>query len=102
MLWRGVKQGGIPPLRNPKMIPVDKANYLDDDHIVFCIEVNRDARAYPQRILAWHEMFLNRVGGEPVVGVYCTLCGTVILYKTRLGTVNYDMGTSGFYTAPTN
>lgn len=96
VLWGGVKQDGIPPLRSPKMIEAEKANYLSDNHIVFGIAVNGDARAYPQRILAWHEMFVDQVGGEPVVGVYCTLCGTVILYKSRLGTINHEMGTSGF------
>ena len=45
------------------------------------IEVNGDARAYPKRILAWHELFTDTVGGVAVAGVYCTLCGTVILYE---------------------
>ena len=38
--WGGVKQDGIPPLRNPSMIPGNRASYLEDDHIVFGIEVN--------------------------------------------------------------
>ena len=96
VLWGGVQQDGIPPLRNPKMIKVEEANYLYDDHIVFGIAVNGDARAYPQRILAWHEMFVDEVGGESVVGVYCTLCGTVILYKSSLDGTHHEMGTSGF------
>ncbi|MEM7085296.1 MAG: DUF3179 domain-containing protein [Bacteroidota bacterium] len=94
--WGGVIQDGIPPLRNPKMIPVEKAAYLDDDHIVFGISINGDTRAYPKRILAWHEMFTDVVGNIPVAGVYCTLCGTVILYKSEKDGVNYQLGTSGF------
>ncbi len=94
--WGGVLQDGIPPLRNPKMIIPLEANYLKDSAIVFGIEVNGDARAYPKQILAWHEMFVDEVGGVPVAGVYCTLCGTVILYKTEHEGVNHQMGTSGF------
>ncbi len=94
--WGGVKQDGIPPLRNPEMISVDDAKYLDDDNVVFGIEINGDFRAYPKRILAWHEMFTDTVGGIPVAGVYCTLCGTVILYKTEFKGKNYQLGTSGF------
>ncbi|MEM7381643.1 MAG: DUF3179 domain-containing protein, partial [Bacteroidota bacterium] len=94
--WGGVLQDGIPPLRNPKMIAAGKANYLNDDDVVFGIEVNGDARAYPKRILAWHEMFVDTVGGTPVAGVYCTLCGTVILYKTEHQGFNHSLGTSGF------
>jgi len=50
--WGGVVQDGIPPLRNPEMISVQQADYLDDDNVVFGIEINGDARAYPKRILA--------------------------------------------------
>ena len=94
--WGGVRQDGIPPLRNPKMIKASKADYLEDDNVVFGIEVNGDFRAYPKRILAWHEMFVDEVGGVDVAGVYCTLCGTVILYDTTLDGQKYNLGTSGF------
>ncbi len=94
--WGGVLQDGIPPLRNPKMISATEATYLKDSNTVFGIEVNGDARAYPKRILAWHEMFVDTVGDVPVAGVYCTLCGTVILYKTEHKGINHAMGTSGF------
>ncbi len=94
--WGGVLQDGIPPLRNPKMISPLEATYLSDSATVFGIEVNGDARAYPKQILAWHEMFVDQVGGIDVAGVYCTLCGTVILYKTKHEGTNHELGTSGF------
>lgn len=94
--WGGVWQDGIPPLRSPEMIAAAEARYLDDDNIVFGLEVNGDVRAYPKRILAWHELFTDTIGGVPVAGVYCTLCGTVILYETELDGVRYELGTSGF------
>ena len=96
IVWGGVRQDGIPPLRNPAMLAAEDADYLEDDHVVFGISVNGDARAYPKRILGWHEMFVDVVGGVPVAGVYCTLCGTVILYHTEHGGVNHALGTSGF------
>jgi len=96
IVWGGVRQDGIPPLRNPAMLTAEDAGYLEDDHIVFGLSVNGDARAYPKRILAWHEMFVDTVGGVPVAGVYCTLCGTVILYYTQHEGINHRLGTSGF------
>ena len=96
IVWGGVRQDGIPPLRNPAMLAAEDAGYLEDDHIVFGLSVNGDARAYPKRILAWHEMFVDTVGGVPVAGVYCTLCGTVILYYTEHEGINHRLGTSGF------
>lgn len=94
--WGGVKRDGIPPLRNPKMIPAAEADYLEDGNVIFAVSVNGDTRAYPKRILGWHEMFVDVVGGESVCGVYCTLCGTVILYKTTHKGFNFQLGTSGF------
>lgn len=94
--WGGVVQDGIPPLRNPNMISAPEAKYLEDNNIVFGLEVNGDARAYPKRIMAWHEMFVDNVGGIPVAGVYCTLCGSMILYKTEVNGINHEIGTSGF------
>jgi len=94
--WGGVRQDGIPPLRDPEMLSATDADYLADSNIVFGLEVNGDARAYPKRILAWHEMFVDTVGGVGVVGVYCTLCGTMILYETEIDGTQYELGTSGF------
>ncbi len=94
--WGGVRQDGIPPLRQPKMISAVQASYLADDNVVFGIEINGDARAYPKRILAWHEMFVDEIGGIEFAGVYCTLCGAVILYKTYHNGVQHHLGTSGF------
>lgn len=94
--WGGVPQDGIPPLRYPEMISANAASYLEDDNIVFGLELNGDVRAYPKRILAWHEMFTDTIGGVDIAGVYCTLCGTVIPYKTNVNGVDYKLGTSGF------
>ena len=96
MRWGGVKQDGIPPLRQPNMVSAAEADYLQNDNVVFGIAINGDARAYPKRILAWHEMFIDNIGGIDFAGVYCTLCGAVILYKTRHEGIEHKLGTSGF------
>ena len=68
--WGGVVRDGIPPLKTPKMISAKEATYLDDSNVVFGISLNGDARCYPKRILAWHEMFKDTIGGESVCGAY--------------------------------
>ncbi len=96
ILWGGVKQDGIPPLHNPKMITQQQADYLADSDIVFGLGINGEYRAYPQRILAWHEFFTDQIDDLTVAGVYCTLCGTVIIYESTFDSVKYELGTSGF------
>ena len=94
--WGGVRRDGIPPLDHPKMISAAEAGYLEDDNVVFGVALDGDARAYPKRILAWHEMFKDSIAGEHYTGVYCTLCGTMILYRSAFEGVHHELGTSGF------
>ncbi|MEM9443358.1 MAG: DUF3179 domain-containing protein, partial [Pseudomonadota bacterium] len=82
IVWGGVVKDGIPALTNPRHITPEEADYITQDELVFGVEINGDARAYPLRILDWHEMFNDVVGGQPVSLAYCTLCGSGILYKT--------------------
>ncbi len=93
--WGGVTVNGIPPLRRPRVVTPADAKYLRDSHVVFGIVINGEARAYPKRILAWHEMAIDRIGGIDLTIVYCTLCGTVIPYESTIGDRGFRFGTSG-------
>ncbi len=96
--WGGVRKDGIPALTNPKFIPASEADYLNDDDLVFGVAINGDARAYPYRIMDWHEMANDVVGGIPVSLAYCTLCGSGILFDTRVEgrPEPFVFGSSGF------
>ncbi len=94
--WGGVRRDGIPPLRRPKMVAARDASYLQDDNVVFGVDIGGDVRAYPKRILAWHEMVTDQIAGRELNGVYCTLCGSMILYDVTINGVHHELGTSGF------
>ena len=98
IVWGGVRKDGIPALVNPTHIGAAQAHYLEDDELVFGVEINGDERAYPLRILDWHEMFNDVVGGVPVALAYCTLCGSGILYETHVAgrSQPFVLGSSGF------
>ncbi len=85
IVWGGVgAMTGIPSLDNPHMVKAAAADYLAEDDLVFGVEIAGDARAYPLRIMGWHEMFNDTIGGVSVALAYCTLCGSGILYETLL------------------
>lgn len=96
--WGGVKRDGIPSLDFPDLIAAADADYLNDDDLVFGVEINGDVRAYPLRIMGWHEMFNEVIGGVPVALAYCTLCGAGILFETKVDQFEEPLviGTSGF------
>lgn len=93
--WGGVVPNGIPPLRRLEILEAAEARYLRDGHVIFGIVVNGEARAYPRRILAWHELALDRLGGIDLAIVYCTLCGTVIPWERTVAGRAFTFGTSG-------
>ena len=96
VVWGGVPLDGIPALDDPPTIGAAEAGYLEPDERVFGVRLGGEARAYPLRILSWHEMLNDVVGGRPVTLSFCTLCGSGILYSTRTPAGgSYRFGTSG-------
>ncbi|MCL4267110.1 MAG: DUF3179 domain-containing protein [Anaerolineae bacterium] len=94
--WGGVRVDGIPALDNPTMLTPAEATYLQPEDTVFGLSFNGDARAYPLRIMDWHEMANDVVGGIPVSLAYCTLCGAAVAYDGRASNGNtYTFGSSG-------
>ncbi len=98
IVWGGVRKDAIPALVNPTLIAAGAADYLTPDELVFGLAINGDVRAYPLRIMDWHEMFNDVVGGVPVALAYCTLCGSGILYETAIDGRDrpFEFGSSGF------
>ena len=96
IVWGGVAYDGIPTLDRPDAIPAAEADYLDPDEPVFGVAWKSEARAYPHRILDWHEMVNDELAGVPFSLAYCTLCGAGIAYRGEAsdGRV-YAFGSSG-------
>ncbi len=72
----------IPAADNPRVSPADEAAWLADDAVVFGIEINGEARAYPRRIMEVREMVNDTLGGRDLGIPYCTLCGAAQAYYT--------------------
>ena len=72
----------IPASDNPKVSSAADATWLDDDDVVFGIEINGEARAYPRRIMEVREMVNDTLGGRDLGIPYCTLCGAAQAFFT--------------------
>lgn len=97
IVWGGVNKDGIPALMNPPFITAADAGFMTDEEMVFGVKINGDTRAYPFRVMDWHEMANDVVGGQPVSLSYCTLCGAGILFDTRRKDGEaFTFGSSGF------
>lgn len=72
----------IPAADNPDVTGAEDATWLQDDDIVFGIEVNGEYRAYPRRIMEVREMVNDTLGGRDLGIPYCTLCGAAQAFFT--------------------
>lgn len=80
----------IPAADNPPVTNAQDATWLDDDDIVFGIEVNGAFRAYPRQIMEVREMVNDTLGGRDLGIPYCTLCGAAQAYFTDRMPIGVD------------
>ncbi|MGB3313888.1 MAG: DUF3179 domain-containing protein, partial [Albidovulum sp.] len=86
---------GIPSIDQPVFKTVLEAVSLTPNDPVIGLEIAGDARAYPLRILIWHEIVNDTVGGMPVTVTYCPLCNTALVFDRTVNGKVLDFGTTG-------
>ena len=91
----GPPPDGIPSIDEPRFEPASEVDWLAGAEAVLALEAGGEARAYPLRIMIWHELVNDVVGGVPVTVSYCPLCNSAVAYDRRLGPHVLDFGTSG-------
>jgi len=74
----GPSKDGIPSIDEPRFVGADAVDFLDERDVVFGVVHEGVARAYPQRILANHEIVNDVLAGDPVAVTYCPLTGTAM------------------------
>jgi hypothetical protein len=95
ILSGGPPKDGIPSIDKPQFKAAAEDKELVAKEAVIGVEVNGDARAYPLRILIWHEIVNDTVGGVPVAVTYCPLCNSAVVFDRRLSPHVLDFGTTG-------
>lgn len=91
----GPPRDGIPPIDDPIFLTVGEATGLADTEPVIGLVVGGEARAYPLRILIWHEIVNDEVGGIPVSVTFCPLCNAAMVFDRRVASRVLDFGTTG-------
>lgn len=58
------------PLANPAYARAGEVDFLSDSDMVLAVEVKGEAVAYPVRLMAYHHLVADTVGGTPIVATY--------------------------------
>lgn len=88
----GPPRDGIPSIDNPEYAPAGNVSFLEDSDLVLGLEHAGIAKAYPTRILVWHEIVNTEFQGEPVVITFCPLCGTGLAFASTLDDQRLEYG----------
>jgi hypothetical protein len=91
----GPGKDGIPAILTPEFIAAPQATYLKDEDRVLALAQGNEAKAYPIKILNWHEIVNDTIGGKPVVITYCPLCGSGIGFEGIVNGRSLTFGVSG-------
>lgn len=67
---------------DPSFGSTDDANsWLSESDRVIAISISESARAYPFRILNYHEVVNDRIDGVPIAITYCPLCRSALVFN---------------------
>lgn len=92
----GLSKDGIPSIDNPKFITAKDADkFLKPEDPVLGLDYKGVARAYPHRIMNWHEIVNDTVAGDPILVTYCPLCFTGIAFERKIDGKETTFGVSG-------
>ena len=93
----GPGKDGIPAIMRPRFVPAIEANadFLEQRDRVIGFAIGGMAKAYPIKILNWHEIVNDNVADHPIVVTFCPLCGTGMVFESVIagcsgGTSRHD------------
>lgn len=76
---------GIDAITSPAFVTASKAAFLALDDRVVGVLINGKVRAYPLKILTWHQVVDDSIAGDPIAITYCPLTASTFVYDRMLG-----------------
>jgi hypothetical protein len=58
------------PLENPNYARGGQTDFIDGKDMILAVSIGGDSVAYPIRLLAYHHLVHDKVGGKPIVATY--------------------------------
>ena len=93
----GPGKDGIPSIDFPRFVSANdfRVEFLEDNDLIIGIVKNNTIRAYPHKILDWHEIVNDKLNEDNITINYCPLTGTAFGWSSIAGGENSNFGVSG-------
>jgi len=97
---RAIEQGGpprdgIPAIDHPQFLAASKVDYLAPEDRILGLNYAGAVKAYPVKILNYHEIVNDTAGTKPVLVSFCPLCGTGMAFSASVAGKTLQFGVSG-------
>jgi hypothetical protein len=91
----GPEKDAIPAVQEPQFVKAADATFLDSNDKVIGVVIQGRARAYPIKILNWHEVVDDSIAGTPLAVTFCPLVQGAAVYSREAGGKTLILGVSG-------
>lgn len=91
----GPGKDGIPSLEIPRFTNAEKTDFLQDEDLVIGVVHNGIAKAYPVRIMNYHEVINDQYGDEQLVVTYSPLTASAAAFSANIDGKVHTFGVSG-------
>jgi len=91
----GPEKNGIPSIDEPKFISVRDVDFMEDSDRVLGITIGGVSKAYPIKILNWHEIVNDSIDDTFYTITYCPLCGSGMAFDSEINKKVLSFGVSG-------
>jgi len=91
----GPPRDGIPSIDKPEFVEPADAGFLKDKDRVIGVYYKGVAKAYPIKILNWHEIVNDTFQGSGILISYCPLCNSGMVFSAQSKTLRFSFGVSG-------
>lgn len=91
----GPRRDTIPPIHDPKFVLAKDVTNMGGLEPVLSVAIGGELRAYPLRILLWHEIVNDNVGDVPILVSFCPLCNSGVVFDRRIDGKTLDFGNTG-------
>jgi hypothetical protein len=91
----GPPRDGIPALFAPRFVTAEDADFISANDRVLGVTLDGVAKAYPIKILNYHEIVNDRFEDRAIAVTFCPLCGTGIVFDASVDGEERTFGVSG-------
>jgi hypothetical protein len=91
----GPAKDAIPAVREPQFVKAEHATFLEPNDKVIGVVVGGRSRAYPIKILNWHEVVDDSIAGTSLAVTFCPLVQGAAVYRREAGGKTLIFAVSG-------